>query len=144
MPLMTGTSSPEGSGCMKRRHSAQRFFTQIILLLTFVQVWLEHQFMGEFDEDFNAEVFQELHLKILQERDGQWVVGGGEVVGEVVGEVGGEAKPKEGELEVMEVWISQSCYMEEDPKCHVKGHPAINQQTFALKEHIEISRISNQ
>ena len=104
--------------------------------------------MGEFDEDFNAEIFQELHLKILQERDGQWVVGGGEVVGEVVeevvGEVGGEAKPKEGELEVMEVWISQSCYMEEDPKCHVKGHPAINQQTFALKEHIEISRISNQ
>ena len=91
--------------------------------------------MGEFDEDFNAEIFQELHLKILQERDGQWVVGGGEVVGEVVeevvGEVGGEAKPKEGELEVMEVWISQSCYMEEDPKCHVKGHPAIKSANFS-------------
>ena len=130
MPLLTGTSSPEGSGCMKRRHSAQRFFTQIILLLTFAQVWLEHQFMGEFDEDFNAEIFQELHLKILQERDGQWVVGG-------------EAKPKEGELEVMEVWISQSCYMEEDPKCHVKGHPAIKSANFYIKEHIEISRISD-
>ena len=95
--------------------------------------------MGEFDEDFNAEIFQELHLKILQERDGQWVAGGGEVVGEV----GGEAKPKEGELEVMEVWISQSCYMEEDPKCHVKGHPAIKSANFCIKEHIEISRISN-
>ena len=91
--------------------------------------------MGEFDEDFNAEIFQELHLKILQERDGQWVAGGGEV--------GGEAKPKEGELEVMEVWISQSCYMEEDPKCHVKGRPAIKSANFCIKEQIEISRISN-
>ena len=65
--------------------------------------------MGEFDEAFNAEAFQQLHLGILQERDGQWMVG----------EVG--AKPKEGEVEMMEFWISQSCYMEEDPKCHVKG-----------------------
>ena len=45
------------------------------------QVWLEHQFMGEFDEDFNAETFQQLHLKLLQERDGQWMVGEGEQYG---------------------------------------------------------------
>lgn len=67
--------------------------------------------MGEFDEDFNAETFQQLHLKLLQERDGQWMVGEGE---------GGEAKKEEG-LEVMDFWISQSCYLEEDPKCLVKG-----------------------
>ena len=40
--------------------------------------------MGEFDEAFNAETFQQLHLKILQERDGQWMVGeGGEAKGGV-------------------------------------------------------------
>ena len=43
--------------------------------------------MGEFDEDFNAETFQQLHLKLLQERDGQWMVREGE---------GGEAKKEEG------------------------------------------------
>ena len=30
--------------------------------------------MGEFDDAFNAEVFQQVHMKILAERDGQWVV----------------------------------------------------------------------
>ena len=68
--------------------------------------------MGEFDEDFNAETFQQLHLKLLQERDGQWMVG-----------EGGEAKvgETEGGVEMMDFWISQSCYLEEDAKCLVKG-----------------------
>ena len=68
--------------------------------------------MGEFDEAFNAETFQQLHLKLLQERDGQWMVG-----------EGGEAKvgEKEGGVEMMDFWISQSCYLEEDAKCLVKG-----------------------
>ena len=66
--------------------------------------------MGEFDEDFNAETFQQLHLKILQERDGQWMV-----------EEGGEAKVGKKGVEMMDFWISQSCYLEEEPKCHVKG-----------------------
>ena len=31
--------------------------------------------MGEFDEAFNAEIFQQIHQEILQERDGQWMDG---------------------------------------------------------------------
>ena len=44
--------------------------------------------MGEFDEAFNDEIFQQIHQEILQERDGQWMVGEGE-------------KPKEGGIEMM-------------------------------------------
>ena len=77
--------------------------------------------MGEFDEAFNAETFQQLHLKLLQERDGQWMVGeGGEAkVGEREGDLlRGE---REGGVEMISFWISQSCYLEEDAKCLVKG-----------------------
>ena len=68
---------------MKRGHTAPRFKTPIPVLdhINFVmfiidtcQVWLEHQFMGEFDESFDDEIFQQIHQEILQERDGQWMV----------------------------------------------------------------------
>ena len=39
--------------------------------------------------------------------------------------VGEGEKPKEGEVEMMDFWISQSCYMEEDSKCNVKGHQSL-------------------
>ena len=45
--------------------------------------------MGEFDESFNDEIFQQIHQEILQERDGQWMVGEGE-------------KPEEGGVEMMD------------------------------------------
>ena len=76
--------------------------------------------MGEFDEAFNAEIFQQIHMEILQERDGQWMIG------EKPKEVG-EKKAEEGQVEMMDFWISQSCYMEEDPKCHVKGNLSVKQ-----------------
>ena len=63
--------------------------------------------MGEFDDAFNAEVFQQVHMKILAERDGQWVVR--------------EEVDDEGEDEKLDVWISQSCYLEDQPTCLVTG-----------------------
>ena len=41
--------------------------------------------------------------------------------------VGEGAKPEEGGVEILDFWISQSCYMEEDPKCNVKGHQSVKQ-----------------
>ena len=41
--------------------------------------------------------------------------------------VGEGAKPEEGGVEILDFWISQSCYMEEDPKCNVKGHLSVKQ-----------------
>ena len=69
---------------MKRGRTAPRFKIPIPILdhvnfIMFIidawQVWLEHQFMGEFDEAFNDEIFQQIHQEILQKRDGQWMVG---------------------------------------------------------------------
>ena len=39
--------------------------------------------------------------------------------------VGEGGKPKEEGVKILDFWISQSCYMEEDPKCHVKGHLSV-------------------